>query len=122
MIRIVGVQRHEDPRQEFVLLQNQGAMRVNLRGHALLAECSMDDPSGFQEAYILRDDVYLMPGQYVLVRTSPGTSRWDMRVEGYVTYYTHLNRESSVWDRLGGRIHLLAPQHSYSHRADSILV
>jgi hypothetical protein len=117
MIRIVGIQRHEDPRQEFVLLQNQGSMKLNLRGYALVAERAMDDPAGLQEIFLLRDDVDLLPGNYALVISGPGRCRWCHKTEGYHVYYAHLDRETSIWERLRGPLHLLAPSHSYVERA-----
>ncbi|MCA0361043.1 MAG: lamin tail domain-containing protein [Armatimonadetes bacterium] len=116
MIRIVGVQRSEDLNQEFIVLQNQGNMRVNLRGYALVAEASVDEPSGLQEVYVIRDDVSLPAGHYAVVRSGSGSPRW-VHDEGYHYFYTFLARNSSVWNRLSGPIHVLAPQHTFCERS-----
>lgn len=123
MIRIVGLQRDQDPRQEFVLLQNQGGMRVQLRGHALVAESSVNEPAGLQEVYVIAEDVKLQPGQYALVRTCSCNGKWSHQTDGYSVYYTGLGRQSSIWSRFEGPIHVLAPQHTFCERhAESPLV
>ena len=112
MVRIVGVQRSQDVTQEFVLLQNQGAMRVCLRGHAVVAESAhgVDCPHA---AFVLPDYIDLMPGQYALVRTGRGNPRWCHTEDGLHVYYTYLGRDVPVWSNQSGPFHLLAPQHSY---------
>lgn len=113
MVRIVGVQRSEDVAQEFVLLQNQGSMRVSLRGHAVVAESAhgTDRPVA---AYVLPDVVDLMPGQYALLRTGRGRPKWSHTDDGFHIYYTYIGREAPVWSDQQGPFHLLAPQHTYS--------
>jgi hypothetical protein len=115
MIRILGVQRAEPGREEFVLLQNQGAMRVLLRGHVLLA----DDSIGNKDllAYAFDDEVHVMPGNYVLLKTGPCARRWCMGPEGHRVYYTSMGRPQPQWSLCEGPVHLLAPQHTYCGRA-----
>ena len=123
MIRIVGLQRDPDPRQEFVLLQNQGGMRVQLRGHALVSESAVQEPAGLQEVYVISEDVLLQPGQYALVRTCTCNAKWSHQPDGYSVYYVGLGRQSSIWSRLEGPLHILAPQHTYCERTtDPLLV
>ncbi|MBX3110726.1 MAG: hypothetical protein KF857_01850 [Fimbriimonadaceae bacterium] len=112
MVRIVGVQRSQDVAQEFVLLQNQGAMRVCLRGHAVVAE-SAHGAACPSAAFVLPDCVDLMPGQYALLRSGRGTPRWCHTEDGLHIFYTYLGRETPVWADQTGPFHLLAPQHSY---------
>ena len=50
MIRIVGIQRAERPEEEFVLLQNQGGMRLNLRGHVILTDAAVALVTGGETA------------------------------------------------------------------------
>lgn len=122
MIRIVGIQRHEDVTKEFILLQNQGSMRVKLRGHTLISDHSMDEPSGAQVAYCIRDDIYIQPGQYILVRTCSGEAKWDFKNEGYVTYCTYLRLSESAWQNSNGIIHILAPQHSLAEKQKATML
>lgn len=122
MIRIVGVQRSDNLAQEFVLLQNQGNMRLNLRGYALIAESVIDDPAGVQEAYVISDSIDVPAGHHVAIRTGEGQSRWSHR-EGYHVYHLFLGRSTPIWSRLPGDVHLLAPAHCYRERqVEKILV
>ncbi|MBS1707777.1 MAG: hypothetical protein JSS65_03545 [Armatimonadetes bacterium] len=112
MVRIVGVQRSLDVAQEFILLQNQGAMRVCLRGHAVMAESALgtDSPAA---AFVIPDVIDLMPGQYALVRTGRGRAKWSHTEDGLHIYYTYMGRDLPIWAGQEGPFHLLAPQHSY---------
>lgn len=116
MIRIVGLQRSEQIAQEFILLQNQGSMRHNLRGLAIVAEPAFDADNAEAHVLLLKDDVDLMPGQYALVRTCSGTPRWSHTAEGHHIYYAYANRTSPLWSDCPGPIHVLAPQHTYCER------
>lgn len=117
MIRIVGIQRSDDPSSEFVVLQNQGSMRVNLRGHALLDPETMESPDRAPFAVVVQDDIDIPPGHYAVVRTGLGTSRWCHKTEGYHIYYSFLGKTESIWSQRPGRIVVLAPQHTYSDKA-----
>lgn len=123
MIRIVGVQRSDNIGQEFVLLQNQGSMRVNLRGHAVFAEGAINDGPNSAAWHVFSEDEHIMPGQYVLLRTCPVARHWTTTTEGQRVYHTSMGRLSSVWQHVPGSIHLLAPQHSFCERpVEAILV
>lgn len=123
MIRIVGVQRSENIGQEFVLLQNQGSMRAHLKGHAVVAEAALADGSTSSAVHLFADEVDIMPGQFVLLRTSPGNGHWSTTSEGQRVYYTHMDRLNPVWNKAAGPIHILAPQHTFCERpVEAILV
>ncbi|MDI9639372.1 hypothetical protein QPK87_19305 [Kamptonema cortianum] len=116
MIRIVGVQRSESTDREFIVVQNQGNMRINLRGHALVADSAVDEPAGLQQAFVLADDVDIPPGFYAVIRTGSGQPGWCHKHDGYHIYYAYLGRCSPIWNCCSGPIHLLAPQHTYVER------
>ena len=123
MIRIVGVQKNSSIGQEFILLQNQGSMRVNLRGHAIVSEAALAEGSGSAAVHLFSDEASVMPGQFVLLRTCPGSSHWATTSEGQRVYYTHMGRLSPVWSRLEGPVHVLCPQHSFCERSkEAVLV
>ncbi len=117
MIRIVGVQRSAEVSQEFVLLQNQGNMKVSLRGHALVADMELLGLDGARALHLLCDDVDVLPGAYVLVRTCPCKVHWTQTADGHLVYYTTMRRHELVWSECEGAIHLLRPQHSYCERS-----
>lgn len=123
MIRIVGVQKSENIGQEFVLLQNQGSMRVKLKGHAVVAESALRSGESNSAVHLFTDETDIMPGQFVLLRTCMGSSHWSMTAEGQRVYYTHMDRIGAVWERHPGPLHVLAPQHTYCERSvEAILV
>jgi hypothetical protein len=113
MIRIVGVQPNENLGQEFVLLQNQGNMRINLRGYALLADTTLEDPPGLQTVFVINQDILIPPGHHAAIRTGTGTSNWCHKHDGYHIYHYFLNRNSQLWND-GSVVHLLTPTHKFA--------
>lgn len=122
VIRIVGLQRNESVAQEFVLLQNQGSLRLNLRGHIVVSENAITESDLTQAAHAFSDDVLIPPGMYVLLITGNGQSRWARTKDGALVYYAFMNRDSSVWNRYSCPVHLLCTQHTYSERPPALLL
>lgn len=122
MIRIVGLQKDEDVQREFLLLQNQCAMRINLRGHAIVSDCRLEgETSGV--LHLFRDDAWIPPGGYVMVHTGHGHALNGRTKDGSSVYKTFMGRESTVWGGVQGNIHLLHPQHTYClRRGEALLV
>lgn len=121
MIRIVGVQRNPNVEHEFVLLQNQGGLRLNLRGHVLLAERAIDgDAPEFM--HIFREDVSIAAGNFVLLHSGAGSQRWMRTKDLQLVYYTFMHRDYPVWDRTLGPIHILSPHHTYAERREALLL
>jgi len=121
MIRIIGIQRHEDAQQEFVLLQNQGSMRVQLRGHVITSD-AMIDHQVQNGLHIFGDDATIPPGMYVLLRTGQGQPKWGRTKEGALVFHAFMNRSHPVWIEGSGPLHLLAIQHSYTDRPATLSV
>ena len=122
MIRIIGIQRSEGPDKEFVLLQNQGALRINLRGHLVMSECAVNDQDLSRFVHLFTDDVLIPAGMYVLLGTGEGENRWSRTKDGSLIFYSYMHRRSTVWDRCVLPLHLLNTQHSYSERREPALV
>jgi len=122
VIRIVGLQRNESVGQEFVLLQNQGSLRLNLRGHLVVSEAALDEGDLTQAAHAFNDDVLIPPGMYVLLFTGAGLSRWARTRDGALVYYSFMNRANSVWDCSTGPLHLLCTQHTFCERPPALLL
>jgi hypothetical protein len=116
MVRIVGVQRHEEIGSEFVLLQNQGSMKVNLKGHVVAAQSVVDAGDVSEAIHIFSDDVFVLPGMYVLLRTCSGVGHWNHTHDRYSTYYAYMHRRTPVWSRHVGPLHVMAPQHKWVER------
>ena len=122
MLRIVGVQKNAFAEQEFVLLQNQGSMRISLRGHVVLSECAVDSGDLGVTAHAFKDDVNVPPGMYVILFSGPGTPRWGKTKDGAMVYYCYMAREASVWCRSAGPLHILNRVHTYQQRREALLV
>ncbi len=117
MIRIVGIQRDICPHREFVLLQNQGSMRTSLRGHAIVGEEAIQQP-GSSSVHLFSEDVWISPGQYVLLYTGSGHQRWGRTKDGAHAYFAYANRRTSVWANSEGPIHILGTQHTFTERRE----
>ena len=111
-MRIVGVQRSERAGGEFVLLQNQGAMRLELRGHAVLA---CDAP---ERLHVFGDRETIPAGTFVMLTTGPGTSRWAVTKDGQRIYHVYMGRERALWAEAPGPISVMAVQHTFSPRRE----
>ena len=122
MIRIVGIQRHETPEQEFVLLQNQGGLRVNLRGHMLLSECAVQSGDLTRAVHIFNDEALIPAGMYVILFSGPGQPRWGKTKDGALIYFAYMNRNSTVWERISGALHVLSTHHTYTLERSAALV
>lgn len=117
MLRIVGVQRSESLSQEFVLLQNQGHMRIKLRGHILMSEDAIEGADLSNAAHVLKDDEYIPPGLFVLLSTGTGLPHWGKTKDGTYVYHTYMGLSRPFWNTHTGAIHILCPHHSYCERA-----
>jgi hypothetical protein len=122
MIRIIGIQRSDDPDREFVLLQNQGSLRAHLRGHAVMSESVVESGNFGVGAHMFGDDVHIPPGKYVLLLTGTGEPRWTKTRDGQLMYQTYMNWERTVWSNLEGPLRVLNTQHSYSDKTTAILL
>jgi hypothetical protein len=121
LLRIVGVQKSESANSEFVLLQNQGSMRVNLRGHAVLSEDAVD--FGMCEAsHVFRDDVHLAPGMYAILISGYGLNQWRRTKDGMNVYHVYMGRDEVIWSRCRLPLHVLCTQHSYSEKPEPLLL
>lgn len=122
MIRIIGVQKSDDPDREFVLLQNQGSLRANLKGHVVISQAVVDTGNFGVGAHVFGDDIYIPPGKYILLVTGSGEPKWTKTKDGQLMFQTYMHWERTVWSQLTGPLHLLGPQHSYTERAVTVLL
>lgn len=116
MIRIIGVQRNEEIGGEFVLLQNQGSLKINLKGHIVASQTALEGGDTSDGLHVFTDDVDVHPGMYVLLRTCPGVGHWNYMQDRYSTYYAYMHRRTPVWVRHKGPLHVLSLQHSWVER------
>jgi len=120
MLRIVGVQRNEAAEREFLLLQNHGTLRVNLRGHVVLAERAILEADLCDAAHIFGEDEHVPAGLYVLLSTGAGLPHWGRTKDGAHVYHAYAGREEPLWDRCQGPIHVLSPCHAFVERSETV--
>jgi hypothetical protein len=122
LLRIIGVQRNESPDKEFVLLQNQGSLRINLRGHVLISETALDGRDLNRSAHVFSEEVLVPAGMYVLLITGQGEPKWSRTKDGALIYHAYMGREFPVWDRSEPPLHVLCKQHSFAEPREPVLV
>jgi hypothetical protein len=122
LIRIVGIQRETNPQKEFILLQNQGSLRLTLRGHLVVSDQALNSSNLTFGAHAFNDDVQIGPGMYVLLHSGYGNPRWTKTKDGQMVYYTYMNRADAVWEHESGPIHVLSTQHTFAERVPALLL
>jgi hypothetical protein len=120
MLRIVGVQRNDNPEREFVLLQNQGSMRISLRGYVLMSEQAIESGSLYATSHVFQDDIQIMPSAYVLLFTGTGENRWTRTKEGCNVYQTYAGQDRAIWNRLEGALHIMHAHHIFVERGEHL--
>ena len=99
MLKIVEVHPAANPQGEYVVLQNQGLVTVNLRGWAI---CTEDYLTGSpQEAaagmYVFREDIAVKPYARVVLFTGGGEAGWVPTVDGKQAYCAYWGRTQAIW-------------------------
>lgn len=122
MLRIVGLQRSEIADREFLLLQNQGSMRISLKGHAIVSESAMLTGDLSMGSYALTDEVFIAPGLYIVLSTGAGVPRWARTKDGTNLYHAYMFRERPLWSNLELPLYVMSAQHVYSERPEPIMV
>ena len=116
MLRIVGLHHGDTPDDEFILLQNQGSIRVKLKGHALISEGKFTRCSESASSYAFPDQEHIPPGHFVLLRSNDGIPRWGVSKDGSRVYFTFAGASETLWPEAEGPVHVLHIQHTYIER------
>ncbi|MCW5943632.1 MAG: hypothetical protein KIS66_15480 [Fimbriimonadaceae bacterium] len=111
------MQRSDCPEREFVLLQNQGAMRAFLRGHLILSERALATGCLDLGSYLFNSDEPIPTGAYVMLRTGGGESRWIRSKDGAPVFTLFVGRDRPLWSTAGS-LHILNTQHTYVERQE----
>lgn len=114
MLRIVGVQRTHEPNEEFVLLQNQGVLKVNLKGHLIASENAFELDGSFSpdSVFAFSDDVIIPPKSFVMLVTGVGDDGWGRSKDGSLVYYKFWQKNRTVWDKDDCPVQVLGVLHS----------
>ncbi len=99
MLKIVEVHPARTAQGEYVVLQNQGLVNVNLRGWALCTDSFLEgEPSRLmEEMFIFKDDVSIKPYGRVVLFTGEGENEWVPTTDGKHAYCLYWNRTTPVW-------------------------
>lgn len=121
MLRIVEVQRSEEPQSEYLLLQNQGVLKIGLRGHMIANEDAIGR-GGAETTFAFTDDIQVPAACWVLLITGCGTNGWHRDPDSKPVYCVFWNRDRSVWNYEHGPIHLLNVVHTSMPRSEGLLI
>lgn len=122
MLRIVGVQRSRNAEAEFLLLQNQGSLRVSLKGHVVLAERAVAKGDLGAFAHVFSEDESIHPGLYALLSSGAGIPHWGKTKDGSHVYHAYAGRNEPLWADCEGPIHILSPSHTYCERSEMLVL
>lgn len=122
MLRIVGVQRSENPDTEFLLLQNQGSLRVVLRGHVVMAERAVISQDLSRAGHLFTEEESIHPGLYVMLSTGEGLSHWGKTKDGAHVFHAYAGRKAPIWHCCEGPFYVLQPTHTYCERAEALML
>lgn len=116
MLRIVGVQRTQEPNEEFVLLQNQGVLKVNLKGHLVASEIAFEVDGSFtpEAVFAFSDDIIIPPKTFVMLVTGVGDDGWGRSRDGSQVYYKFWQKNRTVWDKNEAPVQVLGVLHTKS--------
>lgn len=114
MLRIVGMQRSSDPEKEFVLVQNQGSMRIELRGHALMFIPDVNTSGAGVRFFPLLNSERVVPGGFVLISSGHGRDGLAKTIDGSQILRLFANQSKPLWSEESGNLSILATQHTFS--------
>ena len=97
-------------------------MRLSLRGHVVVSDSAIEDSNLMHGAHAFSDDVLIPPGMYVLLFTGHGSPRWTRSRDGSLVYYAFMGKDSAVWDRSSGPLHVLSTQHTFAERSPAVML
>ncbi len=121
MLRIMAVQRSDDPQREYVLLQNHGSLRIALRGHMLADDGGLDGPDR-ERMYVFADDAQIPAMAYVLLVSGAGKNGWYQDSDARPVYCVYWNKKQPVWSQAGDAIHLLHVIHTNKPRSEGLVI
>ncbi len=121
MLRIVEVHRNPDTQNEYIVLQNHGALKIGLKGHMIANEDAICAGS-HDNTFAFSDEVQIPASCYVLLITGRGTNGWHRDPDSKPVYCVFLNRQESIWTKEQGPIHLLNVVHTSLPRSEGLLV
>ncbi len=108
MLKIIEVNASYVAQGEYVVLQNEGLVNVNLRGWALCTDAflGVDNNKMADEMYIFKEDVQIKPYARVVLFTGSGETEWKPTIDGKQAYCAYWGRVEPLWTEAGS-VHVL---------------
>lgn len=104
-----------------MLLQNQGGLRVNLKGHVLVSDSAFEDGGIDGRSHAFRDDSMIPPGAYVILHSGFGEGRWGRTKDSAYVYHCYAERDEPIWESEEA-VHLLAKQHTFTEPREVLVL
>ena len=113
MLRIIDIQVSGTAAGEWVVIQNQGMIPLNLRGWIVTGDMYLTGQaeSAAKQMFIFTADEVIKPGVRAVLISSYGSDSWFPTVEGGSAYVAYANRAESLWSQ-ADELHLLQPVSS----------
>lgn len=117
-MRIVGIQCHRDPQSEFVLLQNQGALKTDVVGSILLDEDAIlgNGQLDCSRIYAFTESLIVPASAYVMLISGIGEPGWARSRDKSLVFHQYWQRRDSVWSPEPRRLRLLGVAHTLQLR------
>ena len=108
MLRIVEIHPAQEASGEYIVLQNQGVVSINLQGWAVSTEVYLQGGSeGYsQNIYVFKSEVMISPYTHIVLFTGKGKEGWMPTNDGKRAYCAYWERNESIWNH-SSKIHLL---------------
>ena len=113
MLKIIDIQVSGTAAGEWVVIQNQGMIPLNLRGWVIVGDTYLNGhaESAAKQMFIFTADETIKPGVRAVLISTHGKDGWYPTVEGGSAYVAYANRAESLWSH-AGELHLLQPVSS----------
>jgi hypothetical protein len=117
----MAVQRSDDPQREYVLLQNHGSLRVDLKGHVLADDVGLEK-SDRERMHVFSSDAQIPAMAYVLLITGKGKDGWYQDNDARPVYCVYWNKSTPIWSARLDPIHLLNVIHTNRPRSEGLII
>ncbi len=99
MLKILELHPSQNPQGEYVVLENQGLVTINLKGYALCSEAFLQGEKRqlADEMYVFREEIPVKPFQRVVLFSGDGEDCWVPTIDGKQAYCAYWHRDNGMW-------------------------
>ena len=108
MLKIEEVHTSAGVQGEYIVLQNQGLLTVNLRGWALCTDAFLDgdETQLVNGLYVFREEEQIKPYTRVVLFTGSGVNGWVPTIDGRLAYCAYWGKKERIWT-LANYVHVI---------------